>query len=420
MRRGRRAGPRLLAPIALVVVAVVAGCTSGGAGAGPILANPTPAPPSIALASPSPSRSPDPLPVVLPRDDAPHDRLTEWWYDTGHLRAADGATYGFEFVIFRAERGRLPVSWASHLAITDERGDRFVYAQRQEIGPQVDRSQAAPGGVGATASGGAGATTPAGFDLSLTGSDPASMAAMARPAWSMTGGDGNDHLLAALDPAEAATAGSPGGLGLDLRVTATKPAALHDGDGWIDFGPAGGSYYYSRTAMTAKGTLTLDGRTIPVEGTTWFDHQWGDFISVGGGGWDWFAVNLDDGTDLTLSLVRDADGTYPLVYGTQVARDGTVRHLDRNAFTVDVTGRWRSPTTGADYPAAWTIAIPGDDLTIRLHPTVAAQELDTRATTGVIYWEGSQVVEAERAGTSLGGQAYVELTGYAASKSSGN
>ncbi len=119
--------------------------------------------------------------------------------------------------------------------------------------------------------------------------------------------------------------------------------------------------------MDATGTLTLDGRTLTVDGTAWFDHQWGDFISVGGGGWDWFAVNLDDGTDLTLSLVRDADGSYPLVYGTMVAPDGTVRHLDRDAFTVDVTAHWTSPATGADYPAGWTLRIPGDDLVIDLH-----------------------------------------------------
>ena len=60
-------------------------------------------------------------------------------------------------------------------------------------------------------------------------------------------------------------------------------------------------------------------------GTAWFDHQWGDFIAVGGGGWDWFAVNLDDGTDLTVSLVRAADGSYPLVYGTLVRSRRLVR-----------------------------------------------------------------------------------------------
>ena len=167
--------------------------------------------------------------------------------------------------------------------------------------------------------------------------------------------------------------------------------------------------------MDATGTLTVDGRTLTVDGSAWFDHQWGDFISVGGGGWDWFAVNLADGTDLTLSLVRDADGSYPLIYGTVVAADGSVRHLERDAFTVDVTAHWTSPATGAVYPAGWTITIPGDHLVIDLRPTVADQELDTRATTGVVYWEGSQVVHATRAGTPLGGEGYVELTGYAPS-----
>jgi predicted secreted hydrolase len=172
--------------------------------------------------------------------------------------------------------------------------------------------------------------------------------------------------------------------------------------------------------MAASGTLSLDGRDLAVTGDAWFDHQWGDFISVGGGGWDWFAVNLDDGTDLTLSLVRDADGSYPLIYGTIAERDGTFRHLDRDAFQVKVTDRWVSPTTGADYPAGWTIQIPREDLEITLKPTVAAQELDTRATTGVIYWEGSQVVRATRAGKQLGGQGYVELTGYAAAVPAAN
>ena len=146
--------------------------------------------------------------------------------------------------------------------------------------------------------------------------------------------------------------------------------------------------------MAARGTLELDDTTFQVDGDAWFDHQWGDFISVGGGGWDWFAVNLDDGTDLTLSLVRDADGSYPLIYGTLVRPNGTTEHLDRDAFTSTSPGRWTSPSTGATYPAGWSIDLPGEELTIDLAPTVADQELDTRATTGVVYWEGSQMVTA--------------------------
>jgi len=114
-----------------------------------------------------------------------------------------------------------------------------------------------------------------------------------------------------------------------------------------------------------------------------------------------------------LSLVRDADGSYPLVYGTLVDLDGGTRHLPADAFAVEATAEWTSPRSGATYPAGWRISIPAEDLEIELRPTVADQELDTRATTGVIYWEGSQVVRATRAGVAVGGQAYVELTGYA-------
>jgi len=397
-RRLYRAIPVLVSILAL---GLVAGCSTTG---GPILANPTPPRPSVAPPTAPPVAVVDPLPIVLPQDDGPHDRLTEWWYYTGHLQGedADGLhRYGFEYVIFRAERGAFPTTWASHLAITDETGDRFVYGQRLEVGPAVDRSPRAPDG------------SPTGFDLRLTGIDPTDPATFKNPAWEMTGGDGVDHLSAALSDAEAAAAGVPGGLALDLDLQGRKPAALHDTDGWIDFGPAGGSYYYSRTAMDAVGELVLDGRTSRVEGDAWFDHQWGDFISVGGGGWDWFAVNLDDGTDLTVSLVRDTDGSDPLLYGTLGDPPGAPRHLDRDELTVDVTDRWISPATGADYPAGWTIRVPGEDLEIDLRPTVADQELDTRATTGVVHWEGSQIVRAIRSGVEMGGQAYVELTGYA-------
>jgi predicted secreted hydrolase len=203
------------------------------------------------------------------------------------------------------------------------------------------------------------------------------------------------------------------GDGIDLDLLTAKPPVLHDGDGWIDFGPAGGSYYYSYTRMTVSGNVIVDGGALPVEGIAWFDHQWGDFISVGGGGWDWFAINLDDGTDIMLSLVRAADGTFPIVYGTLVEADGTVRHLERDAFTVTPTGSWTSPRTGATYPAGWTITIPNEGgLEVELTPSVADQELDTRATTGVVYWEGSQIVRATRYGEPLSGEAYVELTGY--------
>jgi putative drug exporter of the RND superfamily len=381
------------AALALVAVVLLAACTPEGRLLG-VDPPPRPSPPPPAA---TPQRPPDPQPISLPRDEAPHDRLTEWWYYTGHLEAEDGRSFGFEFVIFRAERGAFPVTWAAHLALTDESGGRFVYDQRSEIGPQVDR-----GGL---------AGADGGFDLAISGGDPLSriigLGDVAQPAsdgvpWRMSGLLGEDRLLAQTEE-----------FGMDLALfTLHDEPVLHDEDGWVDFGAAGGSYYYSWTRMSATGTLTYGGERLAVEGISWFDHQWGDFIAVGGGGWDWFAVNLDDGTDLTISMVRAADGTFPLIYGTLVEPDGSYRRVAADEVVIEVLGEWTSPRTSTTYPAGWRIELLAEGLSMTLTPTVADQELDTRPTTGVIYWEGSQTVEAERDGLPLGGRAYVELTGY--------
>ncbi len=389
MRRSR------LRPLAalLAVALVAAGCS------GPVLANP-PAQHPLSVASPTAAPAPpDPQPVVLPRDDAPHDRLTEWWYYTGHLVDQTGAHWGFEFVVFRAERGGFPVSWASHLALTDEAGQQFHYAQRAEIGPQVDT----------------GGPTTTGFDLAIRGLDPSDPSTFTRAPWTMRGAGGTDSLAATAQPREVL--GDPvAGFGVALSLAEARPPVLHNGDGYVAFGPAGGSYYYSRTSMDASGSITVGGRRLQVTGTAWFDHQWGDFISVGSGGWDWFAINLGDGTDVMLSMIRAADGSYPLVYGTLVGKEGAARQIGAGDFTVGVTGHWTSPATGTTYPAGWTVSIPSAGRTAQLTPTVPQQELDTRATTGVVYWEGSQRLAATVDGHSVGGQAYVELTGYTPKK----
>lgn len=384
----------------LIVVATLAVVLAGCSG-GLILANPPLAAPAPPTATPAPSRPADPVAIVFPRDDGPHDRLTEWWYYTGHLVTADGRRFGFEAVIFRAERGDVPVTWASHVALTDEAGNRFTYGQRSEIGPQADHSPRDSAGV------------PSGFDLTVTGD----LDRTAAP-WELAGSGGRDHITAALTPAEATVAGRA--FGLDLRLSSTKPPALHGQSGWVQFGPAGGSYYYSRTRLTVTGTLTLDGASMAVTGLAWFDHQWGDFISVGGG-WDWFAVNLDNGDDYTISRIRSADGTTAFTYGTYVAANGYVAAIPDRAGIVQPTGTWTSPHTGAVYPSGWSLVPQLDSRLgpIRLDPTVADQELDTRATTGVVYWEGSQRVSASiMPGPPIGGEAYVELTGYAPGASS--
>ncbi len=382
---------RRVIAIAVVVALAASACS------GPILANapivfPTPEPPS-----PAPSQPRDPLPIVFPRDDGPHHRLTEWWYYTGHLRTDSGRRFGFEAVVFRAERGSVPASWAAHLALTDEQGGQFHYAQRSEVGLQVDHSPRSADG------------DPSGFDLQVAGLNPTLIATGVAPVaspWRLSGSGGTDHIEAALTKDEAALAGASFGLQLDLAVT--KPPALHGGAGFIDFGPAGSSYYYSRTRLAASGTLLLDGVPMAVEGIAWFDHQWGDFVSVGGGGWDWFAVNLDDNVDITASIVLDERANTVLTYATVVGPDGATQHVEGEVAAAR-TG-WQSPRTGTTYPIDWSMVV--GDYILDLSPTVLDQELDTRATTGVAYWEGSQRVSGTKADAPIGGDAYVEITRY--------
>jgi len=383
---------------------VLAAAFLAACGGGPILANPPlrfPSPEVTPTPVPRPS---DPVALQIPRDDGPHDRLTEWWYYTGHLRTAEGRRFGFEAVVFRAERSSVPTGWASHLALTDEQGGRFYYAQRSEVGPQVDQSPRGADGQ------------PTGFDLRVAGLSPALIAEGAPPSatpWRLAGSDGTDHIEASLTEPEAMAAGAPFGLELDIRNK--SDVTRHDGDGFVDFGPAGSSYYYSRMLMQAAGTLELQGQQMQVTGTAWFDHQWGDFVSVGGG-WDWFAINLGDRldfTNITLSIVRDADGNPVLVYGS-MQRGGLIaspsQHLDAASFDVEPLGSWTSPHTGRTWDSGWRVRI-GEQV-LELRPTVQDQELDARATTGVAYWEGSQRVTGTWNDEPAVGEAYVELTRY--------
>lgn len=364
--------------------ALLAGCS------GPILAN-SPAPTGAPFEKPTPRPvAVDPIAIELPRDHAPHDRLTEWWYVTGHLATVDGSReFGYEAVVFRAQRGGFPVSWASHIAITEKpRGGRagsFTYDQRVEIGPQVDVAQLMSRAVSAA--------------FAITGANPLDPSTLGRDPWVMLVlPDGGMEI---------------GGNGLMLQLAAGRAPVLHDTDGWVGFADAGGSYYYSRTRMPTAGTLSIGGETLAVTGSSWFDHQWGDFIAIGGGGWDWFALNLSDGSDVMLSFVRAADGSFPLVYGTLVRPDGSTLHIDGPDIVLTARSTWTSPRTGATWPSGWRVQIAKIGLDVTITPELADQELNTLESTGVIYWEGANSVAGSLAGVPITGRSYVELTGYA-------
>ncbi len=323
--------------------------------------------------APLASQTPAP-PVVFPQDAAPHDGLTEWWYYTGHLRSdRDGHQYGFEFVIFQVRRQDAPTGYLAHFAVSDIDGQRFSHQAR------VAQGQSATG-----------------FPLDVSG-------------WRLDQQGTSDMIQANMQVGP----GAEPPFRLDLRLTDEKPPALHHG-GYIDYGLAGGSYYYSRTRLNVVGQLgAADNEADPVSGIAWMDHQWGNFVVASVGGWDWYSLQLDDHTELMLYVLRAATGEATGVYGSEVLPDGSVRDLPPGSVLAESTDNWTSPHTGGVYPSGWLLTLPGGE---RLHvrPLLDDQELWFPATSSAVgvgamaYWEGAVSVTGDRTGVG-----YVELTGYA-------
>jgi predicted secreted hydrolase len=310
-----------------------------------------------------------PISIQFPRDDGPHNSNIEWWYFTGHLQTSAGNWYGFEYVAFRARQSNLE-GYVSHFAVTDDTAGTLHFGQKI-LGAA---------GVSGRASA---------LDLDLRG-------------WTMRGANGSFALSAEIP-----------GYALNIDVQSAKPAALHDGDGYIDYGAGMGSYYYSWTRLRVSGTIDTGSGPISVTGMAWMDHQWGNFQTYEDGGWDWYSVQLDNGVDVMLYILRRPDGGILRVDGSIVAASGALTALHAGDFTITPLAEWTSPETKTTYPSGWSIEIPAIDLAMTITPTVQNQELDTRPTTGVIYWEGESLVKATMDGDAVAGRGYVELTGYA-------
>jgi len=328
----------------------------------------------------TPTATAKPLPpLVLPNDEAPHKNLTEWWYYTGHLTGTDatGAThnYGFELTFFQVIRGSVPPIYIGHYAVTDLTRGEFHFDQRTKFEPNA----VLPNG-----------TSTAGFNLAIDD-------------WTLQGSNGHDTLNAS-EPNYA----------LNLKLDGTKPAALHNSTGLLTYGVGGYSYYYSRTNMQVAGTIQDHGVAINLTGTAWMDHQWGDFITVTGTGWDWFSVQMADNSEYMIYQIRDNTGKVTSVVGTLVGSDGKVTDISNQPITETAIGSWTSPTTNVTYPSGWKLTLPTGTITVT--PLLQNQELVTTATTGNTYWEGACSISATINGQTVNGEGYTELTGYVPAK----
>lgn len=351
---------------------------------------PTIAPNPSAAALPTGTAGPVPnAKVTFPLDEAPHNVVTEWWYYTGHLQTNDGKKYGFEFVVFQNLQGTQLGGYVSHFAITDLNNQTFNYDQKLQVAQQ-------PLPTGGNN----------GFNLNVQG-------------WKLTGLDGNDHIQAAM---------SNGKYALDISLKDQKGIALHGG-GEFSYGPSGASYYYSRPLMTVSGNLTANGVSSNVTGQAWMDHQWGNFTPLAGGGWEWFSTQLNDNSEMMLYYLRDSSGNLLQAFGSyeppcsnanpcDPQADKPIKTIDIDAKNLDIesTEKWTSPTTGITYPSGWHVTVKGQEgvpnLDLNYKPLLKNQELDTKQTTGVSYWEGAVSISGTSNNQPIAGEGYVELTGY--------
>jgi predicted secreted hydrolase len=207
------------------------------------------------------------------------------------------------------------------------------------------------------------------------------------------------------------------GLGLDLFCAPLKPPVLHGDNGFSRKAGQGGaaSHYYSLTRMDTKGRLTLGERTLEVTGSSWMDHEFfTQTLAPDLAGWDWFALQLEDGWEVMLYLLRGQDGKIdPGSAGTIIDPQGQARHLTLADFQLTPTASWKSPHSKAEYPGAWKLELPGPGYSLTLTPTLADQEIRAGEAGGVTYWEGQVKVQGEKHQQPVSGLGYAELTGYA-------
>jgi predicted secreted hydrolase len=333
----------------------------------------------------------------FPQDHFSHPEFkTEWWYYSGHLQSQgkDKKSYGYQLTFFREglkrETKNQKSKWAiqdlyfAHLAITDESRKKFEYLEKISRG-----------------------------SLGEAGALHYAMAERNFRVWiedwsvELKGPLMQDHILKAGDR----------NFGIALFLIPEKKPVIHGQNGISQKAQGEGyaSHYYSIPRLKTEGKIFLQNKEIAVKGMSWMDHEFGsNQLREYQVGWDWFSIQLDNGVDLMFYQIRHQDGkTDPYSSGTIIFPDGRYRHLPKKDFQIDLLDQWKSPESGANYPAGWGVKVPAHQIELTLTPTVKNQELITKESTQVTYWEGSVRVNGKYQGHSVKGMSYVELTGYA-------
>lgn len=358
------------------------------------------APSSLAPVAPAGfSRADGSRPLTFPADYGPHpDYQTEWWYYTGNLQTAEGRHFGYQLTFFRralvppVEVTGRPSAWAAsqaylaHFALSDITGSQHVAFERLTRGA-----------------------------VGLAGAQAVPFAVWLED-WRVEEiAPDQDCPAGVIPPCRYRMQAAQDSIRLDLVLEDLKGPILQGNQGFSPKGPEIGqaSYYFSFTRLRTSGVAQVGDQAFDVTGFSWMDHEFStSALALDQIGWDWFSLQLDDGSEIMVFQIRQADGSIdPFSSGTVISRDGRTTTLGKEDFALSVFRQWRSPETRAVYPAGWTLNIPQIQLTLEITPLLADQELNLTYN----YWEGAVSFRGSLAGSSVQGFGYVELTGYAGS-----
>ncbi|HEY5706414.1 MAG TPA: lipocalin-like domain-containing protein [Terrimicrobiaceae bacterium] len=323
----------------------------------------------------------------FPRDHGSHPEFkTEWWYFSGNLTTTDGREFGYQLTFFRQgimplDADIIPLSRFvtsnvkfAHFAVSDLSGSAFHFFQKLSRGAYGE----------------------AGFG-------EASRLAWIED-WSCAFGDDGIFRIRA----------NAADISLELALKAVKPLVIHGRNGVSQKSEGEGraSHYYSFSRLSSEGVLRMGEQKFAVSGLSWFDREWAtNQLAANQVGWDWFGLQLDDGSDLMLIHFRTKDGEPDRnSAGTFIDANGVATPLTEGDFTIEPVDAWTSAQTNGRYPVAWRINVPSRKLQLEIRASLKDQELRLKP---IAYWEGSVRAQGTAGEKNVKGSGYLEMTGYA-------
>jgi predicted secreted hydrolase len=311
--------------------------------------------------------------IVLPEADSFFfDQEIQWWYWTGHLQDDQGKRYGFEMVFFAFDSWVIFKNQLAQAAISDIDRQSYHYREAVEF---------------------------LSLPKKLNGKFYLGAGEGKREVMAAFGGNGRDCLYCEIDDYI-----------LDISLEAVENPVFHYGGKAHPYSFGGYTYYYARERMKTRGVLKIGGKTLNVEGVSWFDRQYGDLYQAIFKGWQWFAIELFDGRSIMLYDFLGKDCLQERFGSINGSGKHDKKSLSAGDFEVFILDMWQCPRTNIKFPSGWKVRLEG--LELRIEPLLKDQALTARHHfwIGPEYWEGACNV-FDRDGRCVG-QAYVELNGF--------